>query len=85
VTTVAVDSVVKRPCEVSYVLRIASERASGGYHQRYLIEERQYALTNQGLWVRVVTRASPYFGDRGGSTADPQKVEIIEGVLKRVD
>ena len=81
VTTVAVNSVFKRPDGVSYVLHIGLERASGGYmDQRYVIEQREYALTNQGLWVRVVSRA-----DRGGSTGDPQKVEIIEGVLKRVE
>jgi hypothetical protein len=86
VTTVAVNSVVKRPGGVSYVLNIAFEHAGGGYlDQRYVTEQREYSLTNQGLWVRVVSRATAYFGDRGGSTGDPQKVEIIEGVLKRVE
>jgi hypothetical protein len=86
VTTVAVNSVVKRPGGVSYVLHIGSERASSGYlDQRYVTEQREYALTNQGLWVRVVSRATTYFGDRGGSTGGPQKVEVMQGVLKRVD
>jgi len=86
VTTVAVNSVVKRPGGVSYVLHIGFERASGGYpDQRYVTEQREYALTNQGLWVRVVSRASTYFGDEGGSTGGPQQVQIIEGVLKRVE
>ena len=86
VTTVAVNSVVKRPDGVSYVLHIGFERAGGGHlERRYVTEQRDYALTNQGLWVRVVSRAATRFGDRGGSTGDPQKVEIIEGVLKRVE
>jgi hypothetical protein len=85
VTTVAVDSVVKRPGGVSYVLHIGFAHASGGYpDQRYVTEQREYSLTNQGLWVRV-SRATACFGDRGGSTDGPQKVEIIEGVLNRVE
>lgn len=85
VTTVAVNSVVKRPAGVAYVLHIGFERASDGYtDQRYVTEQREYALTNQGLWVRVVSRATAYFGDRGGWTG-PQKVEIVEGVLERVE
>jgi hypothetical protein len=86
VTTVAVNSVVKRPGRVSYVLHIGFECEIGGYQDhRYVTEQREYALTNQGLWVRVVSRASTYFGDEGGSTGGPQKVRIIEGVLKRVE
>jgi hypothetical protein len=90
VTTVAVNSVVKRPGRVSYVLRIGFERASGRYpEQRYVTEQHEYALTNQGLWVRLVSRASTYFDDDGGSTGGPtggpEKVRIIEGVLKRVE
>jgi hypothetical protein len=86
VTTVAVNSVVKRPGGVSYVLHIGFERASGGYpDQSYVTEQREYTLTNQGLWVRVVSRASTYFRDQGGSIGDHQKVRIMEGVLKRVE
>jgi hypothetical protein len=86
VTRVAVNSVVKRPGGISYVLDIGFERANGkNLDQRYVTEQREYVLTNQGLWVRVVSRASTYFDDRGGSTSGPPKVEIIEGVLKRVE
>jgi hypothetical protein len=86
VTTVAVNSVVKRPAGVSYVLHIGFECASGEHPERhYVTERREYALTKQGLWVRVISRASEYFGDEGGSTGGPQKVRIIEGVLKRVE
>jgi hypothetical protein len=86
VTTMAVNSVVKRPGGVSYVLHIGFEPASGGdMDQRYVTEQREYAVTDQGLWVRVVSRATAHFGDRGGSTGGLQKVEIIEGVLKRVE
>jgi hypothetical protein len=85
-TTVAVNSVVKRPGRVSYVLHIGFERASGEYpDQRYVTEQREYALTNQGLWVRVVSHASTYFMDEEGSIGGPQKVRIMEGVLKRVE
>jgi hypothetical protein len=86
-TTVAVNSVVKRPAGVSYVLHLGFEGASEGYPDRhYVTEEREYALTNQGLWVRVISRASTYFGDEGETTGSgPQKVRIMEGVLKRVD
>jgi hypothetical protein len=86
VTTVAVNSVVKRPRGVSYVLHLGFEGASEGYpDRRYVTEQREYALTNQGLWVRVTSRASTYFGDEGESTGGPQKVRIIEGVLKRAE
>ena len=86
VTTVAVESVVKRPDGVSYVLDVGFERASGGYmDQRYVSEQHDYALTNEGLSVRVVSQAATYFGDRGGSTGGPQKAEIVEGVLKKME
>jgi hypothetical protein len=86
VTTVAVNSVVKRPAGISYVLHFGFERASSGYlDQRYITEQHDYALTNHGLWVRVASQATTYFGDRGRSTGGPQKVEIIEGVLKKVE
>jgi hypothetical protein len=84
--TVAVNSVVKRPGRVSYVLDIRFERASDGYlDQCSVTEQHEYALTDQGLWVRVVSRANRYFGDRNGSTYGPQKVEVSEGVLTRVE
>ena len=87
VTTVAVNSVVKRPRGVSYVLHLGFEGASEGYpDRRYVTEQREYALTNQGLWVRVISRASTYFGDEDGTTGGgPEKVRVIEGVLKRVE
>jgi hypothetical protein len=87
VTTVAVSSVVKRPGRVSYVLHLGFEHASGGHlDRRYVTEQREYALTSQVLWVRVISRASTYFGDEGETTgAGPQKVRIMEGILKRVD
>ena len=85
-TTVAVNSIVKRRTGVSYVLHLGFEGASEGYPDRhYVTEQREYALTNQGLWVRVISRASTYFGDEGESSGGPQKVRIIEGVLKRVE
>ena len=84
--TVAVNSVVKRPGRVSYVLHIRFERAGGGYlDQCSVTEQHEYALTDQGLWVRVVSRANTYFGDPDGSTYGPHKVEVSEGVLTRVE
>jgi hypothetical protein len=86
VTTVAVNAVVKRPFGVSYVLHLGFEETSGGHADRhYVTEQREYTLTKHGLWVRVISRASEYFGDEGASTGGPQKVRIIEGVLKRAN
>jgi hypothetical protein len=85
VTTVAVNSVVKRPGGVSYVLHIGFEPASGrDPDQRSVTEHREYALTNQGLWVRM-SRATACFGNGDEATGESQKVEISEGVLKRVE
>jgi hypothetical protein len=85
VTTVAVNSVVKRPGGISYELSFGFERARNGYiDQRYAYEEHDYALTSRGLRVHVVSRAASYFGDRGGSIGGPRNAEILEGVLNRV-
>ena len=86
VTTLAVNSVVQRPGGISYQLHFGFERARNGYlDQRYVYEEHDYALTSDGLRVRVVSRAASYFGDRGGSVGGPREPEILEGVLKRVE
>jgi hypothetical protein len=85
VRTVAVESVVKRPGGLSYVLHIRFERASGGYlDQRYSSHQYHYALTREGLRLRLVSRAASYIGDRGGPVGGAQKPEIVEGVLVRV-
>jgi hypothetical protein len=86
VTTVAVESVVKRPGGLSYVLHTGFERTSAGYlDQRYVSEWHEYSLTNAGLRVRLVSRAATYFGDRGGPVGGPQKGEIFEGILKKIE
>jgi hypothetical protein len=86
VTTVGVESVVKRPGGLSYVLHLGFERTSGGFlDQRYVSEEHDYDLTNEGLRVRVVSRAATYFGNRGGPVGGPRDAEIFEGVLKKID
>ncbi len=86
VWTVAVELVVKGPGGVSYVLHSAFERTSGGYlDQRYQTEEHHYALTNEGLRVRIVSRAATYFGDRGGPTGGPLQTETFEGVLTKAE
>jgi hypothetical protein len=85
VMTMAVASVVKRPGGVAYVLHTGFERTSGGYlEQQYVTEEADYALTTDGLRVRIVSRAASYFGDRGGSTGGPRNDRVFEGLLKRL-
>ena len=57
VRTVAVESVVKRPGGLSYVLHIRFERASGGYlDQRFSSHQYDYALTREGLRLRLVSQ-----------------------------
>jgi hypothetical protein len=86
VSTVAVESIAKRPGGVSYVLHSAFERTSGGYlDQRYQTEEHHYTLTNEGLRVRIVSRAATYFGDKGGPTGGPLQTETFEGVLTKTE
>jgi hypothetical protein len=85
VMTMAVASVVKRPGGVAYVLHTGFERTSGGYlQQQYVTEEADYALTTDGLRVRIVSRAASYFGDRGGSTGGPRNDRVFEGLLKKL-
>jgi hypothetical protein len=86
VMTLAVDSVVKRSDGIAYVMHTGFERSRDGYlEQRYESEEVDYALTADGLRMRIITRAASYFGDRGGSTGGPQNARTIEGVLKKVE
>jgi hypothetical protein len=85
VMTLAVESVVKRPGGIAYVLHTGFERTSGGYlDQQYASEEADYALTIEGLRVRIVSRAASYFGDRGGSTGGPRNTRVVEGLLKKL-
>jgi hypothetical protein len=86
VRTVAVESVDKRPGGLSYVLHISFERTSGGYlDQRFSSHQYDYALTREGLRLRLVSRAASYIGDRGGPIGGAQKPEIVEGVLSKVE
>ena len=86
VRTVGVESIVKRAGGVSYVLHVGFEGTNNGYlTQRYSSERHDYALTNEGLHMHVVWQGASYFGDRGGSTGGPQKVETYEGVLQKSD
>ena len=85
VMTMVVESVVKRPQGIAYILRTSFERAGGGsLDQQHIIEEADYALTAQGLRVRIIRRAASYFGDRGGSTGGPRNARVFEGLLKKV-
>ena len=84
VMTMVVESVVKRPQGIAYILRTSFERASNGYiEQQYITEEADYALTAEGLRVRIVRRPVSYFGDKGGSTGGARNVRVVEGVLKK--
>jgi hypothetical protein len=76
VMTLVVESVVKRPQGIAYILRTSFERASNGYmEQQYITEEADYALTAEGLRVRIVRRPVSYFGDKGGLVAAVQLLE----------
>jgi hypothetical protein len=84
VMTMVVESVRKRPNGIAYVLRTSFERASNGYvEQQYITEEADYALTAEGLRVRIVRRPVSYLGDKGGSAGGAANVRIVEGVLKK--
>jgi hypothetical protein len=77
--TMVVESVQKRPNGVAYILRTSFERISNGTReQQYLTEEADYALTAEGLRVRIVRKPVSYFGDKGA-----QNVRVVEGVLKK--
>ena len=85
VMTMVVASVVQRPGGVAYVLHTGFERTSGGYlEQQYVTEEADYALTPGGVQVRIVSRPTSYFGDRGGSAGGPRNARVFEGLLKRL-
>jgi hypothetical protein len=85
VMTMVVVSVVKRPDGIAYVLRSSFEKASGGsMEQQYVSEEADYALTPEGLRMRIVRRPVSYFGDKGGSTGGAGAVRVIEGLLKKL-
>jgi hypothetical protein len=86
VMTLAVESIVKRPGGLSFVLHTGFERTSGGYlDQQYVTEEVDYALTTEGLQVRVVSRAAAYFGDKSGPSGGPRNEKVLQGVLKKVE
>jgi hypothetical protein len=86
VETVAVELVNKHPGAVSYVLHTAFERARNGFlTQQFTYQQHEYRLTNEGLWVRIIRQAASYLGDRGASTGGPGNVEVLEGILTRMD
>jgi hypothetical protein len=85
VSTVDVKSVIKRPRGITYVIEAGFEGSSGGYSdQRYLSEQHEYTLTNEGLHVQVVSKSTTYFGDQRRLTGGPLDAEISEGVLTKV-
>ena len=83
--TMVVASVVKRPGWVTYVLHTSFERTSGGSLERqYVTEEADYAVTANGLRVRIVSRVTSYLGNRSGPTGGPRNERVLEGLLNRV-
>jgi hypothetical protein len=86
VSTIAVESVDKRPDGVSYMLHTGFERTKNGYlTQQFTYEQHDYTATNEGLWVRITRQVASYLGDRGGSTGGPGKEVILEGILTKID
>ena len=85
VMTLVVDSVVKRPGGVAYLLRTGFERQAGDrVEQQYAAEEADYALTAAGLRVRIVSRPTASLEDKGGSAGGPPAARVYEGILKRL-
>jgi hypothetical protein len=83
--TVVVESVVKRPGGVAYVLRTGFERAAGGGVERqYTLEEADYALTAAGLRVRIISRPAASLEDRGSSAGASGSARVYEGLLKKL-
>lgn len=81
VMTLVVESVAKRPGGVAYVLHTGLERMNGSrVEQQYAAEEADYALTADGLRVRIVSRPAASLVDTGGS----QGARVYEGTLKRL-
>jgi hypothetical protein len=84
VMIMVVESVVKRPNAVAYVLRTSFERNNNGaIEQQYITEEADYALTAEGLRVRIVRRPVSNLGDKSGSTGGARNVRVVEGVLHK--
>ena len=79
-------SVHRRPGAVSYIFHTAFDRGGDGFlTKQFTYQQHECALTNDALWVRIIRQAASYLGDRGGSTAGPGKVEVLEGILKKLD
>jgi hypothetical protein len=47
--------------------------------ESYSSEQHDYALTDEGLQMRVIWRGTRYFGDRDGPTGGHQQVQTYEG------
>src|SRR5262249_26597338 len=70
--TVVVESVVTRPAGVTYKLRTGFERQTGSEVERqYMAEEADYALTADGLRVRIVSWPASSLEDQSGSGGRP--------------
>jgi maltoporin len=62
-----------------------SAQETGFLTQQFTYQQHEYRLTNEGLWVRIIRQAASYLGDRGASTGGPGNVEVLEGILTRMD
>jgi len=83
--TVVVESVVTRPAGVTYRLRTGFERQTGSEVERqYMAEEADYALTADGLRVRIVSWPASSLEDQSGSGDRPPGARVYEGLLKKL-
>ena len=72
------------PGGVAYVMYTGFEGIRNGQPDRqYVAEEADYAVTPDGLRVRIVSRATLFLGDRGVGVA-PRATRVVEGLLKKV-
>jgi hypothetical protein len=62
------------------------ERAASGYlDQKEQAALFEYALTPNGLKMRLSTRTSSHFGDKDMIVGGDPRAAVVEGVLQRVD
>jgi hypothetical protein len=85
VQTLIVESVVRQPGRLSYVMRHSFERASGGYtNEQYTSEALDFELTPQGLRTRRVTRSVRRFADKDQSASGGDETVAV-GVLQKAE
>ena len=85
VKTVIARKVEKSGNTLSYTLSESFERASNGYlTQNSSTTAYRLELTDSGLKVQLVTRASSHFGDKDMTTGGQPEQASFEGLLQKV-